>query len=94
VLPTCRNQQILQSGVSSVLGSELPSTFGLHQPLLTSRLASAGPDFQSQLGTMDSHLCRTISAPTSIPFVPNLDAYGDDDATQVQKNDSCFFFQV
>jgi hypothetical protein len=87
-------KEILQSGVSSVLGSELTSTFGLHQPLLTSRLAAAAPDFQSPLGTMDSHLCRTISAPTSIPFVPNMDAYGDDDATQVQKNDSCFFFQV
>ncbi|CAK9234922.1 unnamed protein product [Sphagnum troendelagicum] len=76
-------KEILQSGLSSVLGSELTSTFGLHQPLLTSHLAAAGPDFQSPLGTMDSHLCRTISAPTSIPFVPNLDAYGDDDATQM-----------
>ncbi|CAM6033592.1 unnamed protein product [Sphagnum compactum] len=82
-LDSILKKEILQSGVSSVLGSELTSTFGLHQPPLTSRLAAAGPDFQSQLGTMDSHLCRTISAPTSIPFVPNLDAYGDDDATQM-----------
>ncbi|CAK9881783.1 unnamed protein product [Sphagnum jensenii] len=82
-LDSSLKKEILQSGVSSVLGSELTSTFGLQLPLLTSRLAAAAPDFQSPLGTMDSHLCRTISAPTSIPFVPNFDAYGDDDATQM-----------